>query len=330
MKIHEYYNQEVRPGDVGIEVEVEYKSGYPIIYEPKGAWIAKEDASIGYGIEYITRSPLKVGPTLYPKIAHLTEQIDPKTVVLDSKKAGVHVHVNVQEYTALQVWNAILAYWLIENPLVLYCGQHRMHNHFCLRVSKSPAILGTCYSSLTDTNSCPFSHFQQDNSKYGSLNIALVQKLNTLEFRAMRATIDPHMITSWAEAMHHLVKQASTFDSPEHLFDTYLASKKDTFLYRLLPTAFVGKLMSLPNYEGLAQENKKLLAPLAYFHNDWNVWHKNLIQAAIAKREDKAKQPKQLISDLVYGGTGAMVNATNPASWVSTQYINVTSTQDDF
>lgn len=289
MKIFEHYGQEPKPGDVGLEVEVEYKPGAELNFAPGGPWKSTEDNSIGHGLEYITRAPLAVGPMLFGKVKHLTDAIDKSKVEEGSVRAGVHVHVNVQQLTALQVWTACLAYWLVENPLVLYCGQHRMYNHFCLRIKQAQAMLGLCYSDL-DSKSTPFKTFQENSAKYSSLNLATVSRLGTLEVRTMRATLDPNLITEWAEVCHHLIhKSATTFESPEDLFDYYLSTHKDEFLNRVLPSYFTTKIKNLPNYVGLSQDNKKILAPLAYYHEDWKAWHERAINNSKALLEKKTK-----------------------------------------
>lgn len=288
MKIFEYYNQEPKPGDVGLEVEVEYKPNKTLIMSPGGSWKAVEDHSIGYGLEYITRAPLKVGSTLYPKVKHLTDLFSPEMVIEDSTKAGVHVHVNVQEFTALQVWNAALIYWLIENVMVLFCGKHRMNNHFCLRMCKADGILATCYFDLNQNTSNPFAYFNQETVKYSSLNLATIQKLGTMEFRAMRATLNPSLICAWAETLHYMVNKAKDFKDPEAVMDHFMKCDKDTFLYSVLPSFFVTQLKNLPNYAGVNAGNKKVLAPLGYYINDWSEWHARVIDHAVKR---KAKSP---------------------------------------
>lgn len=292
MKIMEYYDQELKPGDIGLEIEVEYKPGSILITSPGGAWKSVEDHSIGYGLEYITRAPLKVGPTLLPKIKYLTDLFHPGTVIENSSKAGVHVHVNVQELTALQVWNAALMYWLIENVMVLFCGKQRMNNHFCLRMCKADGLLATCYSDLQQTTHNPFAYFNQETVKYSSLNLATVQKLGTMEFRAMRATLNPVLIAHWAEALHYLVNKAKEFENPEAVMDYFISSEKDTFLYHVLPNHFVDQLKNLPNYIGINTSNRKVLAPLGYYMFDWSSWHTRVQEAALKRKVKSTPNPQ--------------------------------------
>lgn len=277
MQLSKYFNKPSKNGDVGIEVEVEFLPNTLPNVQVDSSWLVTNDTSLKNGIEVVARQPFKVGPTLLPKIKLLTDALKATgNVDEDNERASVHVHVNVGHLTAVQVLNAVVAYWLIEDVMMLYCGPNRYNNHFCLRLSSSPA------TALLVMNSCQerkrLFNFHKDSFKYGSLNLATVASINSLEFRGMRSTIDPDVIHEWATAVHHLVNTAAkNFDDPSKVFEEYLDSQKDSFLLRILPTSFVSKLATYKDYYHLCRRSRRIIGSLAYAVDDWSQWQKDVI-----------------------------------------------------
>jgi hypothetical protein len=277
MQLSKYFNKASKNGDVGIEVEVEFLPGTPTDIQVDSSWLVTNDPSLKNGIEVIARQPFKVGPTLLPKIKQLTDALSATGNVDDgNERASVHVHVNVGHLTAVQVLNAVVAYWLIEDVMMLYCGPTRYNNHFCLRLSSSPATALLVMNSCQERKS--FFNFHKDTFKYGSINLATIASINSLEFRGMRSTIDPDVIHEWATAVHHLVNTAAkNFDDPSKVFEQYLDSQKDSFLLQVLPSSFVSKLAAYKDYYHLCRRSRRIIGSLAFAVDDWSQWQKDVI-----------------------------------------------------
>lgn len=282
LTISELHGQKSRKGAVGIELEVEFdpKKGLPLV-TVEGPWRQIEDNSLRNGFEYVTRQPLKIGPDLHGKIKGMTDNINKHSVSL-SNRCSVHIHRNIQEFTPVQVWNTILAYWILEAPLLNFCGTSRRHNHFCLSVHEAPGIIHRCYEDLKAD--IPFSTFKESSCKYGGQNLSVVKRLGSLEYRGMRGSTDPDLIHLWATTVHHIGERAKEFRDPAAIMDFYLDSNKDQFLLRMLPYAFIQHIKSTQDYVGLIKKHVYDLCDLAYFHDDWLKW-----QEKIKKPEIKPK-----------------------------------------
>jgi hypothetical protein len=265
-----------KPGDVGIEVEVEGYDPLPVIAE--GAWRSKADNSLRYnGMEYITKSPIRVCNTKIDKIKVLTDKLNKKGIELvkNSPRTSVHVHVNVMRHTPRETWTAIVAYWLLDNLLMKYCGEdYRQGNLFCLGIKDSEATLQYCKQDLA--KEVPFNSFREfelgNVVRYSSQNLAALPKYGSLEYRGMRGTTDPELIDEWSTELFNLVERSKRFGSPSVLMDTYFGIRnKDDFLKYLFSEKFVNRLISLPNWQDLIEDNEDLLGEIAYAHN-WERW----------------------------------------------------------
>jgi hypothetical protein len=293
--IAEIHGHRRRTDGVGIEVEVE--SLTPLPADIGGVWLTKTDESLrNYHYEYVCRQPIKVGPDKIKHIRCLTDKLNVPGAKLDmSHRTSVHVHRNVQHFTPVEVWTTIIAYWMIEDALINFCGNSRRGNLFCLPLSSCEGVLSRCNVDLG--SGTPFGYFPAHACKYGGQNLATIAALGSIEYRTMRGTTDPYLIDKWSSALWYLGERARSFRDPAALMDYYLDSSKDELLHRLLPAEFVSLVTSAPNYVGLIRSNVMLLADLAYTHDDWLAWQDNLFK----ERETKLSSRKKSIEGLLSG-----------------------------
>lgn len=292
-------------GDVGIEIEVEYKNGSPMFLDNIGCWRSTEDGSLKYGVEYVTRNPIKVTAEKFNKIKELTDTLAKYETQITSR-CSVHVHRNISSFTPIQIWNTILAYWLLEQPLLAYCGTHRRANLFCLGVREASGVLAYCYKDLNDS-SVPFMTFRDEAQyKYGGQNLNAIPRLGSIEYRGMRGTLDPELIDLWSTGMYELGERAKKFKDPAELMDFFLDSEKDQFLQRLLPNELIQEIVKVPSYDGVIKENAMILCDLAYYHDDWQAW------------EDKIKPVKKRSNEQKLGDIYSDVSLTNALNILTT------------
>lgn len=272
-------------GHVGIEVEVEAKKFLPSI-ETK-PWTSKPETSLrGYGMEYITAAPILCDSDKTDALKMLSEVLhDPKYQVNhDSPRTSVHVHVNVLGYTPTQVYTAACAYWLLENPLMEWCGPTRVGNKFCLRLKDAEGILGICRADATQQCS-PFRYLRADACKYGGLNLNAVSRFGSLEFRGMRGCYDYKTMDLWSTAMYELVTKAvEHYESPSALMDYYYRHGPYRLASKLLHPELLEKI-SQKNLGEYVEENAEILCSFSYMHN-WDTWAKEK-DAFITKMKSK-------------------------------------------
>lgn len=269
----EFYNAFVKRGDVGIEIECEANEALPKV-NGKG-WVSHEDPSLrGFNQEYVTAGPIPLN-TVAEHLDNLLRQVDAKKVK-DSYRTSVHIHKNVLKYSPLSIWNALSAYWIMEEMVHKYCGENRQYNTFCLRLRDAEAILDACLYDIS--LDYPFRSFKDnDTIRYGGANLAAIRKFGTIEFRGMRGTMDKEIIKTWCHEVSSIVDTAAIqFDSPEHLLDTFYHEDKEKFVDRFLSFGFSEELKKLsPNWKDLLQNGAERIMPLAYTC-DWNKWIKKM------------------------------------------------------
>tara|TARA_R110001632_G_scaffold157853_1_gene276049 strand:- start:675 stop:1478 length:804 start_codon:yes stop_codon:yes gene_type:complete len=210
-------------GDLGIEIELETDSNRELPYSvdsglPK-TWKAEGDGSLrGNSIEYIFRKPLDLKET-YIALDDLTKSLkDKKITIRDSIRAGVHVHVNVQDLTPTQVLNFASVYYVLEEVLVDWCGQNRQGNLFCLRnvdAEGSIQFIAKCFKEGRLGNLA-------DNSiRYASLNFCALPKFGSLEFRALKTEPSFDKIKMWSSLLLRLKNKSLEINTITEIMEQF-------------------------------------------------------------------------------------------------------------
>lgn len=184
-------------GDVGIEIELEATNSFPTSVP---FWKAEIDNSLrGNNMEYILKEPRKIEdvPSLLDGLQKELEGYGTKLKY--TERAGVHVHVNVQDHTVEEVVRFALLYYCFEEVLTKYCGPDREGNHFCLRVKDAQAPLFVIEQMTTASK---IGKFSDNMFRYAALNFCSLFRFGSLEFRAMETQPDFSKINEWCQILH--------------------------------------------------------------------------------------------------------------------------------
>lgn len=248
-------------GDVGVEIEVEGNN----LPHPEEYWRCERDGSLrGESMEYVLREPLSM-PDVRKSLAHLDAcYVNNNTLVDESVRAGVHVHVNVQELTTVQLFSFMTAYIILEDLLVKYCGEYREGNLFCLRMKDAEYLLHTL-ERVADGKD--YRMFETDMLRYASMNVCSLWRYGSLEFRAMRGTRDLSVVGDWAEMLLNLRNVAVKFDNPAQIVEMLQRDGAESFLEAFLGT-YKDKLCNGVAYEELITEGLYRAYQLA-MATDW-------------------------------------------------------------
>lgn len=211
-------------GMVGIEIEVEGVNLPP----PPTLWRREEDGSLRgeESGEYVFKNPLSLD---LAKVAldNLSKAYKKhETVVDDTVRAGVHVHVNVQDLSIVELYNMMTVYLILENVLIKYCGEGREGNLFCLRAMDAPYIL---YMLKQAVRRREFRNLVDDDLRYSSMNVKALGQYGSLEFRAMRGTRDLDKIYTWACMLYNLRDFAKKFTDPKDILNGF--SEGDGYIF---------------------------------------------------------------------------------------------------
>lgn len=203
--VRDEYGYGVSVGEVGIEVEIEGDRAFP---NPPGDWIATTDGSLrGHSIEYVSAQPINP-KDIDEHLRRLDKRIKNEGVkIQQSFRAGVHVHINVREFTMEEIANFALLYYIFDHAFARFCGSNREGNLFCLRLEDAEAPLAFLITALRKGNTAIF---RTDNIRYGAVNFAAISRHGSLEFRALETTPDFSRIAIWANMLYNMREYAAT------------------------------------------------------------------------------------------------------------------------
>jgi len=196
-------------GDLGVEVEVE---GSSLPRRMGQYWNIDYDGSLkGEAYEYVLDKPLSeadVGKAL----AYLGDKYkECNTTVNDSVRCGVHIHVNVQKLSIVQLYNFITLYSMFEGVLLDYCGKGRNGNLFCLPLNRSVGVIQALRATAQQNY---FRGLHDDEYRYCALNVKSLGQYGSVEFRALRGGPDLSRISDWSSLLLHLRDVACTYPDP--------------------------------------------------------------------------------------------------------------------
>lgn len=287
----QYYTK----GDIGIEIEVEGKR----LPHTEKYWKMEDDGSLrGESMEYVLRTPssLKQAAIALKYLDVMYKKFD--SVVDDSVRAGVHVHINVQHLNIIQLYNFMTVYIILEDLLTKFCGQYREGNLFCLRSGDAEYLL-LCLQEAA--RSRRFRSLVTDDLRYASMNVKALGTYGSLEFRAMRGTRDLDLIHKWAEILLSLREVAKGFTDPNDVVNGFSECEADRFLDRCLGDN-ANLFREYSGWEKLIVSGMRRAQDVA-FATDWQKFYeeksqpKTLFEPAMFEREMGAPEPIQVVFD---------------------------------
>jgi hypothetical protein len=203
-------------GEVGIEVEVE---GHSLPHAIPSYWHAKKDGSLrgADNCEYVLKQPCQRKSVL-KFLQYLEAQlVKSKAKVDESKRTSVHVHVNMNTKSLVDCYTLVVLYYLFEDAMTRIAGDSRVGNLFCLRASDAEYIVDVLAKSARGRKF----NLNPEQLRYTSVNVCAIQTFNSIEFRALRGTTDPHVISEWVELLLSLKDAASKYTDPAELMGDF-------------------------------------------------------------------------------------------------------------
>lgn len=201
MKVKEFFDLRSVDGDVGVEIEVEGKN---LPRAPQG-WRAEADGSLkaAESLEFVMTEPVPI-TKLADSLQALKDAFDKKGSRFDlSYRAGIHVHVNVQELSMVQLATMLTTYYIFEDSLINLCDPFRKGNHFCLRASDASGQIRRLRNAFAENN--PYK-FDGDEIRYSTMNVCAIPRYGSVEFRSLESTDDFGKVHQFA-TMHHSLRQ---------------------------------------------------------------------------------------------------------------------------
>ena len=234
-------------GDVGVEVEVESK-GNELFRPVDHYWRIEGDGSLrGNAAEYVLMQPCKINE-VKDRLDYLSNSIKESGAKIDySFRAGVHIHVNVQELNIKQMITFASVYFILEECLVDWCGEDRVGNHFCLRACDAEYVIDFVSNVV---NSGFYDDFMRDEVRYASLNFTAIPKYGSLEFRALATEEDFSRIEKWAKILHHIKMKSLEYEIPQDILYDFSVQGPEGWARSLLGDYF----QEIENVGGVEQK----------------------------------------------------------------------------
>lgn len=249
-------------GKIGMEIEIEADSVIPLIGIP--GWTSVPDGSLrGQSIELVLTSPVdrSVLPGYLREVEDRIKECNVK--VKDTGRAGVHVHLNMQERTPAQVFNFICAFMIFEDSLIDFCGDIRVGNLFCLRTRDAEALIDSLVAAI---NARDFRSLRNDEVRYAALNTTALSRYGSLEFRSMRSTTDPALLLEWVDLLLLVEAWAMSFSDPISLMQAF--SQRGT---AAIHDDVFGERMTIPYDPQSMYEGVRQAQIIAYATSDWDI-----------------------------------------------------------
>lgn len=296
-------------GHEGIEIEVESKNPYDDM-PVNGVWSVKTDGSLrNFGREFVTKGALDINNDFTGKIKVATDYLakqDEKgaKIIRNCPRTSVHVHYNMGNKTPVDFYKVVVTYWLIEDVLLDYCGSTRKGNLFCLRLKDAEFMIHNAIRAVEDGVNTGYGHFSSYNSetaKYGAINLSAINNFGTIEFRAMRGTVDPVIIENWGRALHNMVEFATKkFDDPDDILDYFYKEGPSTFFRSCINNETIINQVCVGDWEDRINSIAMTVSLLAYAV-DWKEWKEGFYKVK--------KKTKRSVYDLAVEQAFRNVNA---------------------
>lgn len=237
--LHEY------KGQVGLEIEVEGNmfpkdyDGYDDYGDPipsdniiPDRWRYVHDGSLRGedNAEYIIARP-----TTFDEVPEAIDDLwtmfkNYGSVLDESNRTSVHVHLNAQDWHLNRVCAFFGLYFIVEDILTHWCGDHRVGNLFCLRAKDAPGIV----SRLKQFFKSEHGWVLNDGLHYSGLNALALKKLGSIEIRTMRGVNDPETIKTWVAILERIYHISGEYPDPRDIVHGFSGQSRTSFLQTIL------------------------------------------------------------------------------------------------
>lgn len=260
--------------EFGVEIEVEGRQlpqHYSAAFD--NLWRVERDGSLrgAESAEYVSLQPYDLAGVRNALDVLDAEYEANKSQVSESLRAGVHIHLNVQEWAPLELLTFATTYYILEGMFIQWAGNGRIGNHFCLRARDAQGVVGKLEQACQKKD---WRYLNTDDIRYSALNWNSMFKYGSIEFRSMRSTRDLNAIYRWVELINQLKIGAKKFNNPREVIgavsefagpERFMKHVMGDLSHEFEPFGDLGV------WEGL-----RLVQPLA-FMTDWERFNKGKI-----------------------------------------------------
>lgn len=221
-------------GEIALEIEVEGENLPRSLdaLEYLKNWRRVEEGSLrGECAEYVMRFPSSL-ERAFSSLDELQKAFEVEgSKIYDSYRAGIHVHINVQDLTPTQIVTFYCSYIILEEILINWCDPTRVGNHFCLSASDAEYQIRCLLRSITEGD---LRYINTDDIRYSSINLKSLYKFGSLEFRALESTQDFDKVKTWCKMLLNIKEASLEYDNPRALVEQFSDQGGERFLHKML------------------------------------------------------------------------------------------------
>jgi hypothetical protein len=197
-------------GDIGVEVEIE-GSDLP---GSTPMWKKEHDGSLRgeENGEWVLRRPVSI-ENLSGAFQELSKAFE-NSEIEDTYRAGVHVHINVQDLSTVQLINFVCVFLILEELFVDFCAPSRRGNHFCLRTKDAEYMKQLLWRACEENN---LKLLYTDDIRYGAMNLKSLFQYGSVEFRSLESTKDFSKIETWCRMLYKIREAALKYKDPREI-----------------------------------------------------------------------------------------------------------------
>jgi hypothetical protein len=247
LTIKDIFGARAYNGEVGLEIEVEGNAfpKYEEKFDEYGDVIERHrDPNIPDQWDYTHDGSLRgednaeyilAGPTMFDEVPEAIDDLwqmfeDFGSVLDDSNRTSIHVHLNVQDWHLDRLCSFVAMYLIVEDVFTHWCGDHRVGNLFCLRAKDAPGIVSRLSQLFQHENGFAIN----GGMHYSGLNAHALKKLGSIEVRTMRGVKDPELIKTWVGVLERLYHLSGDVKDPRDVVSGFSGRPRADFLSDLL------------------------------------------------------------------------------------------------
>lgn len=255
-KVLDYFALNKTRGEIGVEIEAEF--GEPVNGAVPEPWRVDLDGSLrGYAYEFVLNKP--VSRRVIDSALNKLEDYLSEDEILHSIRAGIHIHLNVQDLTIKQVLNFMMCYYLLETALLRTCGENREGNLFCLRNSDAASTILALERVI---ESADFHAAHSNSYRYSALNFQSLFRYGSLEFRSLATEPDLANIRPWIDVLLTLKDASLKVQNPLDLVMDISGDGASYWAQKMLGRHF--ERMDYPDMEKDIMKNLRMIQVALY------------------------------------------------------------------
>jgi hypothetical protein len=302
----------VKKGHVGLEIECESKTpgAFAKMKLPQVAtyWGYHQDGSLrgADNGEFVLSKPLDFTEVDAAVDALWAEFAVNKAVLAESVRTSVHVHLNVLSFYQNRLASLLALWFICEEVLSHFCGDHRAGNLFCIRAKDGPAIITEVKNWFENKGEYGM---DTEGLHYSALNVSALYKFGSVEFRTMRGLTEAAPVKQWVRILKRLYDESEKYTDPRTIIERFSIQGPMEFFTELFGNEAPAILQAVQNEVNVSAslfEGMRFAQDIAY-SRDWSTFNPVKVASDPFGRKT-AKKTRRVVA----GGYGVAVEPDLP------------------